>query len=459
LKPLYPVIEQVLQAHPLSGSKFIVAYSGGKDSTALLHSLLDLKNEARPEIEIIAAYYWHPWRPLQEDLQHIMNTCKALNVKLVMLTPDLTLPKTEAAAREDRYAQLAALGTNLKADAVLTAHHQDDQVETILFRVFRGTGIEGLTGIPESRLLAANLLLIRPMLSILSRDIQAYLTERQLQYTEDPTNADTRFRRNFIRHEILPRLETVFPQLKETLPTMGHLIHGEIDIINSKMRDLWNTVFDASENALDELSFIQLKKPFQRRILRQYLELNQIEAGLARVDELIHFITGDNRALNHPSQCSIDKTKVLHLYRHRIRLIEPQPFKKDTMALAVPCYQSHCGLKASIKISELSYEERMKPIDYTNLSPFEAYVDLSKLDTTAWVLRSRHDGDRMMPLGMKNPIKLKRLFMGRHISRFQRDDIPLIADGSEVLWAVGVELSEKIKVRQHPTHYITYQPA
>jgi tRNA(Ile)-lysidine synthase len=441
---------------------FLVAYSGGKDSTALLHSLVSLANEI-PELDIhiTAAYYWHPWRPLQEDLQVIHQNCKQLQVPWVVLTPNLNLPKTESAAREDRYIQLAKLANDLAATAVLTAHHQNDQVETILFRLFRGTGLDGITGIPTTRMIQLNptteICVARPFLNEQHATIEQYVATHQLCYVEDPTNSDLQIRRNFIRHEVLPRIETSFPHFQHALLTLAELTTGDLEIIETKINETWQDIYDPQAESLNEVPFSQLSMPFQRRIIRKFMEMNDLEAGFKKIDNIVAFINGKNRSLQKPALYSIAPNRFLSLYRNRISLETSEKSDILPVKVSVPAQVSHREMKATLSITPLTPEQRLKPIDYSKLRKNEVLVDLSRLQSQEITLRTRQTGDRIKPLGMKETIKLKRFFMNRYIPRFQRDKVPLLTQDSDVLWAVGIGLSEDICVKIHPTHMITFK--
>ncbi len=456
---------QFLNTHQLVGrdreSHFVIAYSGGRDSTALLHSLAQLKSESQTPVQITVAYYWHPWRPLQEDLQIVHHNCKAARVQWIMLTPDLTMPKNETAARQDRYRQLARLACDLKASAVLTAHHQDDQIETILFRLLRGTGVEGITGIPAIRSLesgtGSTVTLARPFVDVPRALIDAYVQSSQLKYVDDPTNTEVRIKRNYIRHELLPRIETAFPNARQSLSRLADLAEGEMVIIDKKMEEVWQDVFDAEGSCLDETRFNQLDHPFQRRVIKQFLEDNGYEAGFSKIEEVIAFIAGKGRKFNAPALFSLDDKHFLHLYRNRITIEAPKEQSLMPLEVSVPGEVCHRDLKMAVTIKQLSFEERMKPMDFTKFSQNTIFVDLSKFADKTLVFRSRQKGDIIRPLGMDSPIKLKRFLINRCIPRFKRDAVPLLTVESKVLWAVGVEVSEDIKVKDRPTHSITIE--
>lgn len=456
-------LHDFLDTHALIGRDrdvhFVVAYSGGRDSTALLHSLAQLKSESTFNIRLTAAYYWHPWRPLQEDLQVVYQNCKALTIQWVMLTPDLNLPKTETAARHDRYQQLAKLAFDLDATAVLTGHHQDDNVETILFRILRGTGVEGLLGIPEVRTIplteTQEVVLARPFINTPRTEINDYVATHQLHYTEDPTNVELGIKRNFLRHELIPKIESAFPQARQSLIRLSELTEGELEIIHTKMEEVWRDIFDPQTRSLDEVRFNQLAHPFQRRVIRRYLEEAGEESNYNKVEEVITFIGGKKRDAGQPGLLSLGPNRFISLYRNRISIESPKKVEVEPVKVTIPGEVSHVTLKATVSITPLTPEQRLRPIDFSKLSEEEAYVDLSSYVGQELTFRARKTGDRIKPLGMSAPVKLKRFFINRCVPRFKRDMVPLLATDSEVLWAVGVGISDTIRVKNAPTHRIT----
>lgn len=458
-QPLQKFLESQHFIGPDREAHFVVAFSGGRDSTALLHSLAQLRSAYSQKVKITAAYYWHPWRPLQEDLLVVHQHCKALNVQWIMLTPDLTLPKTETAARQDRYQQLARLTHDLGATALLTAHHQDDQVETILFRILRGTGIDGMTGIPELRMLAVNehhhVCLARPFLDLPRSSIDAYIEAHQLRYLEDPTNLDTTHKRNYLRRELLPKIETAFPRARQSLMRFAELTAGDLEIIQSKVDDIWRDIYNPEAETLDEIRFTQLAHSFKRRIVRRFLEAAGVETSYHRVEDVIAFIEGRNRKFQGPGLYSLDGKRFLSVYRNVISIETPENTEIESVKISIPGELSHRQLRTTVMITPLTPEQRLKPVDFSKLGDDQVYVDLSRFAGQELELRTRKKGDRIKPLGMTSPIKLKRFFINRCVPRFKRDTVPILAAEDQVLWAVGVGLSDEIRVKDRPTHKIT----
>lgn len=461
LLDLEQTVSQFLQNHRLLSSArvphFVVAFSGGRDSVALLQALLEVSSTAKKPFKVVAAYYAHPWRPLAQDFEIIHKVCKRLNVQWVVLTPKLNIPKTEAHAREDRYAQLASLANDLGSSAIFTAHHEDDQIETILFRILRGTGIEGLVGIPPVRLLKgetaqSDIPLLRPLLALPRKAIDDYIQTKNLPYVEDPTNLDVTYKRNYIRHQLVPIIEAGFPQARQSILNLAEITANELSIIDSKINELWFQLFNEGDKSLDAVRFNQLTQPFQAHILRRFLKVHNQDAGHRRTQDILDFLTGKQQKSLGPGLFSIGSEQFITLYRHKIRIEKPKKLDILPVTLSLPCQLSHIGLKTTIRIIELTPEEKIKPIDFYKLKPNEVVVNLNAYTGKELVLRNRQTGDSIKPLGMSQPVKLKNILINRNIPRFERDQLPLLASGSEVLWALGVCLSENIKVKDKPTH-------
>ncbi|KHA75104.1 tRNA(Ile)-lysidine synthetase [Pseudomonas chlororaphis] len=199
-----------------------IAFSGGLDSTVLLHLLADLaKTESLPPL---SAVHIHHGLQAAADAwpKHCQSVCDALGVPLlierVTVQPGASL---ERAARDARYVVFSALTqTN---DVLLTGQHRDDQAETLLFRLLRGAGVRGLSGMPAQRSVGQGML-IRPMLDISRAELEAYAQAHQLNWIEDPSNQDRQFSRNYLRHQVMPLLIGRWPQAQaSTARSAAHL--------------------------------------------------------------------------------------------------------------------------------------------------------------------------------------------------------------------------------------------
>lgn len=198
-----------------TASALSVAFSGGMDSTVLLYALVQLAKKY-PLPPVRAIYIQHGLQvAAQAWPAHCQRVCDALQVPLTQVAVDVApTASVEQAARHARY---AAFEQHLQANAVLLmAQHQDDQAETVLFRLMRGTGVAGLRGIPQTRALAQGHLL-RPLLRVAHRHLLEYAQQQQLHWIEDPSNAADDFDRNYLRRQVIPALKARWPQMQQSL--------------------------------------------------------------------------------------------------------------------------------------------------------------------------------------------------------------------------------------------------
>ncbi len=196
-----------------------VALSGGRDSIALLHAACTLRQTL--PMQLCAIHIHHGLSAhANQWAAFCAQRCVQLDIAHTQIAVNIDHANTkgvEAHARAARYQAFA----QMDVDAILLAHHADDQIETTLHRLFRGAGLTGLGGMQASRPLNARTQLIRPWLKVTRAQIEAYVTQHQLSYVEDCSNTDTAHTRNFLRHDILPRLQTHFPQAKQAVTRMA----------------------------------------------------------------------------------------------------------------------------------------------------------------------------------------------------------------------------------------------
>jgi tRNA(Ile)-lysidine synthase len=258
-----------------SASGWCVALSGGLDSTVLLHLLASLaQREALPPLSAIHIHHGlqaaaDAWPAHCRELCAAL--CVPLQVEYVQVAPDASL---ERAAREARYAAFAArLGVD---ELLLTAQHRDDQAETLLFRLLRGAGVQGLSAMPVSRALGVGQL-VRPLLNCSRDELLAYAREHKLTWIEDPSNTDERFSRNYLRHQVLPALLGRWPQasanmarsaahLSEAAQLLDELAQQDIAAVQVSAEFAWLPLPNLALPALRDLS-----EPRQRNALRYWL--------------------------------------------------------------------------------------------------------------------------------------------------------------------------------------------
>lgn len=226
-------------------SHVVVAASGGADSCALLAALVALKSTG--DGEIVGAHFNHTLRGAASDADEafVREFGKQLGVRVVIGRGDVASAAAEAgdgleaAARAARYQFLLEAARQSGARYIATAHTADDQVETVLHRVLRGTGIAGLAGMRAARPLSETVTLVRPMLQLQRCEVLAYLAERGLKYCDDETNSDLRFTRNRLRHELLPQLRARYnPEVDSALLRLAQLAGESQNVIDALVEQL-----------------------------------------------------------------------------------------------------------------------------------------------------------------------------------------------------------------------------
>ena len=215
INTLTTIVESFLRRQSLEGKRICVALSGGLDSVVLLDAVDQLQSALR--IELQAIHVHHGLSPDADSwAAFCAQMCDARNIALVttkVCVDRQSAAGLEGAARDARYAAFADVGSPF----IMLAQHADDQAETVLHQMLRGTGLKGLAGMGETRVVSENQTILRPLLTVSRADIDATARERGLKWIEDESNSDTAYTRNFLRHEIVPLLAARFPHYRASL--------------------------------------------------------------------------------------------------------------------------------------------------------------------------------------------------------------------------------------------------
>ncbi len=263
-----------------AGCRLVVAFSGGLDSTVLLHLLARLAQE-RPLS--LAAFHLHHGLSRNADQwqAHCASACQSLGVAFFTERADLAQfsgDGVEARARAARYAHFAALA----ADIVALAHHRDDQAETVLYRLARGAGVHGAAAMPAWRLIRPGLRLWRPLLGESRQALLRYAKAQQLRWVDDESNADTAYDRNYLRHELMPRLTARFAAADEALARAAAHFADAADLLDQL------AVIDAGDmhERLPLARLLPLDVARQRNLLRWFLSRHQLRPESQQIEML-----------------------------------------------------------------------------------------------------------------------------------------------------------------------------
>ncbi|MBI1320633.1 MAG: tRNA lysidine(34) synthetase TilS [Candidatus Hydrogenedens sp.] len=424
-----------------AGEPVLVACSGGADSVGLLHALVALGYSVQ------AAHFNHQTRAGGSDADEafVRDLCAALGVPLHVDTADVGAEARtcgesfEVCARRLRYAFLERCAVEIGCAVIATGHHADDQAETVLFRLLRGTGVSGLAGIPPVRLLG-DCRVVRPLLDCHRADIESWLKAQGHAWQEDESNADPRFLRNRIRHRLLPLLRAEYnPAIDAALIRLAEQSRLETDFIDHAMEGVREFLEDDA-GGIPREAFSALPLPVQRRFVADTLHALGIDADFERIAAGVNFIatapTGTHFDLDAGRQWYAGRDAVSVVQR------EQQAPPQDC-TLAVPGSDTLLGRTF---IARLLPE--VPEVSATNCHDRRQVFDADALGDSV-ILRTRRDGDRIAPLGLGGSKKLKDWFIDAGVPVPARDAWPLLARGSDILWLPGGPVAQSVAITPH----------
>jgi len=414
------LLRKKLKADLVPGSEWCVALSGGLDSSVLLHGMCQI----REELDGIAVRAIHINHELHPESARWAAECEVFCRKLdVVLQSEVvrvdrnTREGVEAAARRARYGLFAeALGKN---EYLLTGHHQDDQVETVLLRLLRGSGTHGLASIADRRPFEHGWLL-RPLLELSRAKLEACALAAGITWTEDPSNVDTSIDRNFLRHEILPILRERWPGMGQTIGRAARLAQESAGLLDELAEvDSRNLL---RGHALDAERLRRLDPRRQRNVLRHRLRLRglgvpseaQLRMGLAQ----LLYARADAQPVLRWSGGQIRR------YRDCLYILGFDPdCARDTLP---PEYEWDC--RDPVQMGPVRGRLRLEASSSTGLAKSSV--------SDGVVIRFRRGGERIREPDQRHHKSLKKMFQAHGVVPWMRHNVPLLYVGDRLL-AVG----------------------
>ncbi|MBE0478344.1 tRNA lysidine(34) synthetase TilS [Candidatus Aerophobetes bacterium] len=444
---LHKVESTIHQFNMLSkDSRIVVGVSGGPDSTALLHLLCRLRKKYN--LTLFAAHLNHGIRAIEakEDEKWVKVFTRELEVPLtvdVMDVPVLAKEKgasLETVAREVRYNFLEHLASKVQADKIAVGHTASDQVETVLMRLIRGSGIDGLSGIAPVRGKV-----IRPLIRTFRWEIEKYCQIYNLSPRKDSSNEDAQFLRNKIRLELIPYLCTHYnPRVVEALYRSADLLEVDKDFLDKFTQKIERKIIKKKtgrEIVVNGRTLFKLHLCLQRRVIRQILEklkgdLEGIE--YSHIEQILNLKEAEGSKLTYLP----GKLTVLRQYDELI-------LKKGEEKLSA--FFSYLNVPGETKVPELTMIFKAKilskpPARFLKNS-HQAFFDLDKIPGSLYVC-PRREGDKFVPLGMKEKKKIKDFFIDMKVPRFERDKIPILFSEGEIVWIVGYRIDDRFKLSE-----------
>lgn len=439
----------------------LVGVSGGPDSLCLLHILhqagypliaLHVNHGLRPEAEAEAQVVEH----FAANLGVIFILCK-VDVKAYSHDHSVSI---EEAARILRYQSLFGQAKTQKVRAVVVGHTADDQVETILMHLLRGSGLSGLQGMDYRSLpnpWSKRIPLLRPLLSTWRAEVQRYVNENSLNPVSDLSNLDVSFLRNRVRHELIPLLESYNPSIREALFRMGESLMDDYSVLQEIIDATWRSILVQHGKGFLKFRlamFCDLPLSVQRNILRKAMAHHLPglrDVGFECIERGIKMLAGDIPG----SQTDLISGLYLRKEGDYFWLITskgdlhsrefPSILPGEVLRLAIP---------STLDINngwQLNVEEILDPkvINEHNLAdsdPFQAWMDIGGINLPL-IARPRQPGDRIRSLGLNgHTTKISDLMINLKLPRRARSAWPLICAGDEVLWVPGYRLSQLVRI-------------
>jgi tRNA(Ile)-lysidine synthase len=444
-------VSAVIGKHSMlaGGESVLVGLSGGPDSVCLLMLLSRIRDNLR--LSIHAVYVNHNLRPEEtgKEIEFCRNLCDRIGVPFLLKSIDVAsyagqfqLNRQEA-ARELRYRAFEEAAFEVKADRIALAHNADDQVETFFMRLLRGSGPKGLSGIPPRRGK-----IIRPLIETARSSIEKFLEDEKLLFVVDSSNRQMHYLRNRLRNLLVPELKALNPNLTATLLNtvsilqeeerfFGVLVNKALMKMISRKTDERIELFIAPMEVLDTVLL--------RRVLRRAIEETRglRGTGYVHIEAIIRLIRGGSSG----DRLYLPKgVRVIRGYSLLVITSAP-PSKIGEYELQPP---ADLAIREAGLVIRASIEEKaQKPGDGKSSVVLDADTVLFPL----WV-RARRNGDFFFPLGFGRRKKLQDFFVDLKVPRDERNCVPVVLSGDEIVWVAGHRADERFRVTERTKRFL-----
>ena len=408
----------------LKESKLLIAISGGIDSVVLTHLCVKFN------LNIALAHCNFNLRGKESDADEdfVLQLAEDLDIEVFIESFETETYasqnklSTQMAARELRYNWFQELTEQLHFDYILTAHHADDNLETFLINLSRGTGLEGLTGIPE-----INYNIVRPLLKFTREDIKTFAKENKLSWREDSSNASTKYLRNKLRHEVVPRLKEINPQLLQNFEnTLQHLQQAN-NIVEDRIEQVSDSIVKyISENeihySIAEIQKLNNPKAYLYELLKEY--------NFTEWNDVYHLLEAQS------GKYVLSATHRLIKDRETLILSKIKSPNQETISIS----EEAKHIETPIGILNL---EPIEQIDKSGKSSIYVDKDLLKFPLN---VRQWKKGDYFYPFGMQGKKKLSKFFKDEKLSLLEKENIWLLCSENNIVWIINKRPDNRFKI-------------
>lgn len=450
------VRETIREQHLFAkGETTVVAVSGGLDSVVLLDVLLTLREQDGVPGEIVVAHFDHGLRgeESERDALFIETLCAQKRIpfctdrKNVSLHAEEHRLSTQVAARELRYEFLSGVAQRVQARTIATAHHADDQAETVLMRILRGTSTKGLGGIPYART-EQGCQIVRPLLDVWRDEIETYARQRQLLHREDSSNASTKYLRNKIRIRLLPELARDYnPGVKTALTQLANIAREEDAYLN----DLAQREFDRVAQPEGDRVRIEAKSlavtplPLQRRVITLIL---YYLCGHTKQWEHTHVESVQSLLDSRSPGSQLSLPEGLTAWREYDLLYIGKQASSSHLS-ALPLEPIDVTVPGAVELSESAIRLEWTVTEGVPQRPqdaWEAHFDADDLSGSRIYIRTWTKGDKVRPFGMNGSRRISDILGEAKVPKHRRAVWPLLTVGDEIAWVVGIRRGQQATV-------------
>jgi tRNA(Ile)-lysidine synthase len=431
------------------GDRILVGLSGGMDSSTLFFVLDSMKDALSVDLAIAHVNHQLRGAESERDEAFVRGLAEKAGVPYYLLREDVKAYARKAgvsiqhAGRDVRYTFFSRLAADYGYQKIAIAHNRDDQVETFLLRIVKGTGINGLSSIPISRGL-----IIRPFLRSSRSEIDAYATQHSVPHVEDSSNLKDGYERNFVRHRISPLLEKLNPRFKEKIL----LLLADIASVNTGLAgDAEDFLAKHIEAAGGEVKVpIEALKALNPEVRFRVVSrlLSRLEPTFVALRPHIGLVEGSVFSERPNNSVTLPHgIRVKRIYGNVVFTRQPHvPSTSVTLDIQAG-RNSIPSLGLELEVSLTDEKPCSFPVDKGS-----ALLDADLVGPL--IVRTFREGDRFVPLGMAQSVKLKDYFISRKIPRELRRMIPLLISGKDIVWVVGERIDERYKVTAGTTRFM-----